>query len=157
MSVMETGASVAPAPRQVRMKKSSAREVLRQEIEDLQREMDAKLKALEALEKAESTTIGQSVKTYRYANMRTHKAIRIYLESVGVMKTIADIAHELIEGGGMYGKRKWRAEQNVEVSVTMHDGLETCGGKVGLSEWFAKGGKYSHLKSDPKTPARKRS
>lgn len=139
------------------MKKSSAREVLRQEIEDLQRQMDAKLKALEALDKAESTTIGQPVKTYRYGNMRTHKAIRIYLEAAGVMKTIGDIAEELIDGGGMYGKRKWRAEQNVEVSVKMHDGLETMGDKVGLSEWFEKGGKFAHLKPDVKTPVRKRS
>lgn len=155
MSIMEMGANTGPL-HQVRMKKESARDVLRREIEDLQTALNSKLKALEELDRAETAATGVPVTTYRYANIRTHKCIRMYLEKVGVMKTVAEIAEELIDGGGMYGKRQWRAQQNVEVSVKMHDGLELVGEKVGLSEWFQKGGKYSHLKPDPKTPVRKR-
>ena len=60
---------------QVRMKKSSARDILRQEIEDLQRVLESKLKALEELDRAETAATGQPVVTYRYANMPENGAM----------------------------------------------------------------------------------
>lgn len=152
----------------------TARDILRREIEDLQKAMqdkekefseqmarlreacNAKLEALAQLDRADSATTGQRVVTFRYANMRPNKAIRIYLEKVGTLKTISQLAKELIDGGCMFGKRQWRTEENIQRAVTKGAGLECIGDQIGLTEWFQQSGKYSHLKPDPKTPVRKR-
>ncbi len=132
-----------------RMKKS-AREVLREEVEELQRNMDEKLRALEALDKAETHASGREVRTFKYARIRLHKAIRMYLAEENELRTIEEVKEEMLRGGALYGKRAYRARQNVEVAAKMADDLVRRGEHVGLAEWFKAGGKYSHLKPDAK-------
>lgn len=145
MSNMSTGQQ--PALANTRMKKS-AREVLREEIEQLQFAIEDKLKALEALDRADSRASGSEVHTFKYAGKRHWKAIRMYLEEEGELRTISQITAEMLKHGAMYGKRAFRAQQNVEVAVKMADDLSRTGDQVGLAEWFKKGGKYSHIKPD---------
>jgi hypothetical protein len=143
------------------MKKLSAKDALLREIEDLQDQLrdkqkeigdilHQKFKALSALELAEAKERGTSQKALPYAGMRTWKAIKIYLEGQGELRTIKQVAKAMIDGGAMYGKREWRLERNVQVAITMSKDIDTVGDKVGLSEWFKKGGKYSHLTPDSK-------
>ena len=144
------------------MKKLSAKDALLREIEELQEELRTvqkrigdilhqKFKALSALESAEVQERGTSEKALPYAGMRTWKAIKIYLEGQGELRTIKQVTKAMLDGGAMYGKREWRLERNVQVAITMSKDLETVGDKVGLSEWFKKGGKYSHLTPDSKS------
>lgn len=137
----------------------TAKDILLKEINDLQLEhqhVAEKLKArilalrhLDALTQVDER-IKASSQSLPYFGMRTWKAMRSYIKQQGHPVSVEQLTKAMIAGGAFHGKSMGRARKHVVVSVKMSKHLDIQGDRVGLSEWFVKGGKYSNLKPEKK-------